>query len=151
MSALTRREVVGLVSAGMVSLATGRQTAVAAEDKPLTPETIVGKKFAGKATVEFVVGEAGVMLTGRITLVGESEPLHLAPKGDGKKRSPVYVHVSWESATRLKRLGIDDPAGHFRGKVVRVSGTVERLEGESGAEYRIQVTNLDQFEDIRKP
>lgn len=55
----------------------------------------------------------------------------------------VYVLVSWEAATRLKRLGIENPVGHFRGKVVRVSGAVERLDGSSGPEYRIRVTTLD--------
>ena len=146
MRSVSRREVIGLVSAGVVTVAMGSRVSGAAKEKPLTPETIVAKEFEGKATVEFTVGKAGVMLHGRIFMADESEPLHIAPKA-----GRVYVVVSWETATRLKRLGIENPAEHFRGKVVRVSGTVERLAGSSGAEYRIQVTNLDQIEVIRKP
>jgi hypothetical protein len=150
MSSFSRREVVGLASAGVVSVAMGLPVG-AAEEKPLTPEAIAEKKFEGIATVEFTVGEVGLVLTSRDTSTEESEPLHIAPKAAGKKAGRVHVLVSWEAATRLKRLGIENPADHFRGKVVRVSGTVERLTGSPGPEYRIQVTTLDQFEVIRKP
>jgi hypothetical protein len=151
MTPVTRREVAGLVSAGVVAAVAGRPAAGAAEEKPLTPAAIAGKMFEGRATVEFPVGEVGLMLTSRVTSAEESEPLLIAPKADGKKTGPVYLLVSWETATRLKRLGIENPAEHLRGKVVRVSGTVERLAGRSGPECRIQVTTLDQIEVIRKP
>lgn len=131
--------------------AQGDQPPATAEKKPLTPALIVEKKFEGQATVEFPVGEVGLMLTSRATTIEESEPLHIAPKAEGKQTGQVYLLVSWEAATRLKRLGIENPGEHFRGKVVRVSGIVERLAGRSGQEYRIQVTTLDQFEVIRKP
>jgi hypothetical protein len=150
-SSLTRREVVGLVSAGVVAAVAGLPATGAAEEKPLTPAAIVEKKFEGQATVEFPVGEVGLMLTSRATSTEESEPLLITPKAEGKKTSQVYLLVSWETATRLKRLGIENPAEHFRGKIVRVSGTVERLTGSAGTEYRIQVASLDQFEVIRKP
>jgi hypothetical protein len=149
MPSLSRRDALRLVSAGVVAVAMALPMVGAAEEQPLTPEAIMENKVEGKATVEFPVGVVGLMLTSRATLADESEPLHIAPKG--KKAVGVYVLVSWEAATRLKRLGIENPAEHFRGKVVRVSGTVERLTGSSGPEYRIQVTSLDQFEVIRKP
>ena len=151
MLTLTRREVAAFLLACGALAVTGPPVALAAEEKPLSPETIVAKKFEGKATVEFLVGEAGLMLTSRGTRPDESEPLLITPKTAGKKAGKVYVLVSWEAATRLKQLGIENPSEHFRGKVVRVSCTVERLEGSSGPEYRIQVTTLDQFEVIRKP
>ena len=151
MPSLSRRDALRLVSAGVVAVTMALPMVGAAEEQPLTPEAIMEKKVEGKATVEFPVGEVGVMLTSRATLADESEPLHIAPKTARKKAVGVYVLVSWEAATRLKRLGIENPAEHFRGKVVRVSGTVERLTGSSGPEYRIQVTSLDQFEVIRKP
>jgi hypothetical protein len=150
MSALTRREVIGFVSAGVAAAVAGRP-AGAAEEKPLTPAALVEKKVEGQATIEFPVEEVGLILTSRATLTDESEPLFIAPKTADKKAGRVYVLVSWEVATRLKRLGIENPAQHFQGKVVRVSGTVERLTGSTGPEYRIQVTSLDQFEVIRKP
>jgi hypothetical protein len=151
MSSLTRREVVGLVSAGVVAAVVGLPAAGVTEEKPLTPETIVEKKVEGRATVEFQVEDVGLILTSRATLTDESEPLHLAPKTADKTAGSVSVLVSWQVATRLKRLGIENPAKHFRGKIVRVSGVVERLMGSTGPEYRIQVTSLDQFEIIRKP
>jgi hypothetical protein len=129
------------VSAGVVAAVAGRPAAGAAEEKPLTPEAIVEKKFEGRATVEFQVEDVGLILTSRATSAEESEPLHLAPKTAGKKAGSVSVLVSWEVATRLKRLGIENPAKHFQGKVVRVSGVVERLTGSTGPEYRIQVTS----------
>jgi hypothetical protein len=151
MPLLSRRDALRLVSAGVVAVTMALPMVGAAEEQPLTPEAIMEKKVEGKATVEFPVGEVGVMFTSRATLADESLPLHIAPKTAGQKAVGVYVLVSWEAATRLKRLGIENPAEHFRGKVVRVSGTVERLTGSSGPEYRIQVTSLDQFEVIRKP
>jgi len=148
---LTRREVVALLLACGTWAVTGLPDALAGEEMPLSPETIVEKKFEGKATVEFQVGEVGLMLTSRATSLDESLPLHIAPKAAGKKGVQVYVLVSWETATRLKRLGIEDPAEHFRGKLLRVSGTVERLSGSSGTAYRIQVNSLDQLEAVRRP
>jgi hypothetical protein len=150
MSPLTRREVVGLVSAGVVAAVVGPPAAGAAGEKPLTPETVVEKKVEGRATVEFRVEEVGWILTSRATLTDESLPLHLAPKVADKKAGSVYVLVSWEVATRFKRLGVENPAEHLQGKIVRISGIVERLTGRTGPEYRIQVTSLDQFEIIRK-
>ena len=61
--------------------------------------------------------------------------------------------VKREVATRLLKLGIADPAEHLRGKTLRVSGTVEQINRPSTPAtlvYRIQVTNLDQLENIRK-
>ena len=73
-------------------------------------------------------------------------------------------------ATRLVQLGIVDPEKHFRGKVLRVSGGVERfrvnpdttlgrirrdIPGRDGAskvpEYVISVTSLDQIKVVRVP
>lgn len=57
MSSFSCREVFRFVSAGVVSVTMGLPVVGAAEEKPLTPETIVEKRFEGKATVEFQVGE----------------------------------------------------------------------------------------------
>jgi hypothetical protein len=86
----------------------------------------------------------------------------------------VYVIVSWRAATRLRHLGIDDPAGHFRGQTVRVAGTVKRLTGGdipdhrtlfttdrgyrsetvpggTAAESCVEVDSLDQLKLLHKP
>jgi hypothetical protein len=54
----------------------------------------------------------------------------------------------------MLQLGIEDPAEHFQGKILRVSGTVERLKRPSTPlvqVYRILVTDLDQLQSVRKP
>jgi hypothetical protein len=150
MSALTRREVAVLLLASGAWVVTSQSAAPAAEDSPLSPEKIVEKKFEGKATVEFVVGEVYLEPESWAAEAWRSVPLRIVPKAAGEK-GQVEVLVSGETANRLKRLGIEDPALHFQGKVLRVSGTVERIIKRSGTVYRIQVKGLDQLDDIRKP
>jgi hypothetical protein len=150
MIAVTRRMVFGLITAGAAAATFGQPVARAADEKPLTPEAIVAGGFTGRAVVEFTVGEVAAIRTGRSMLVDESLSLHIVAASAGKQKSAVYVLVSWETATRLKQLGIEDPAEHFRGKTVRVSGALERHMRSSVSEYYIKVTSLDQFKVIRK-
>jgi WD40 repeat protein len=101
--------------------------------------------------VELTVIEVGRVRTGRSTRADESEPLTLVVKAPGEDGGLIHLDVSGEVATRLKRLGVEDPAEHFRGKVVRVRGTLERLTRRPGPASRIEIKDLDQFEIIRKP
>ena len=71
-----------------------------------------------------------------------------------KAGQEFWVIVSRETATRMLRSGIVDPTQHFRGKVVRVSGTVKVVKPPSAPAktiYKIHVTSLDQLESIRTP
>jgi hypothetical protein len=127
--------------------------ASATEAKPLSPETIIEKNFEGKATVEFTVAE--VYLKPASWAVSsdrhwEAVPLQVVAK-DTATTPRVLVLVSGEVTARLKQLGVEEPAGHFRGKVLRVSGTVVRGQRRDGPEYRILVNSLDQLEAIHKP
>ena len=70
---------------------------------------------------------------------------------EGKVQGQVSVIVSRKTANRLKQLGIEDPNVYFRGKVLRVSGTVEVEWHRAGPEYSLQVNSLDQIEAIRTP
>jgi hypothetical protein len=36
----------------------------------------------------------------------------------------MAVVINEEGAARFKKAGIDEPAGHFKGKTIRVTGTV---------------------------
>jgi hypothetical protein len=123
--------------------------AVRADDKtPLSPETIVAKDLVGKATVEFLVGD--VYLRPSSWAVDANDhwravPLSIVQTGDATKER-LTVLVSGEVTARLKALGIDS-AQHFNGKLLRVSGSVNR----TGNTYVIQVKSLDQLESIRKP
>ena len=52
----------------------------------------------------------------------------------------------------LFRLGVDpgDPGGHFRGKVIRVTGQITRKPYSSGTVYELDVESLDQFDEVRQ-
>jgi hypothetical protein len=152
MSTLTRRAVAAFLVVFGASAVVGQPVARGCEESPLSPETIVEKKFEGKATVEFTVGE--VYLESKSWSVEDfkSAALRIVPKPtEGKVQGQVSVIVSRKTANRLKQLGIEDPNVYFRGKVLRVSGTVEVEWHRAGPEYRIQVNSLDQIEAIRKP
>ena len=146
----------------------------AGDAAPLSPQAVLDGKYVGQATLEFAIDKAGQLFEARSIKPGESDALYLAPKADGGHGSRVYVIISWGVATRLLQLGVDDPTEHFRGKMIRVSGSVRRLAGDdlpksrslywstgkyrsetvsSGTEpeYAIEVTSLDQLKLVRKP
>jgi hypothetical protein len=152
----TRREIVAFVLACGAWGLTGSPVSLAADESPLSPETIEAKDFQGKATIEFLVGHVALLPTSWTDEGWKSVSLLVAPEiwrevGDQRVLNRTHVVVSRETIARLKQLGIEDPAEHFSGKVLRVSGTVERVSGSSVPEYRIQVNSLDQLEAIRKP
>ena len=153
MLTLPRRVAAALVLACGVWAAAGTPVALAAGDAPLSPERVVARDFQGKATVEFSVGEVYLRPTSWAVSSDrrwQAVPLRIVPKA-GAAKERVMVLVSGDTAARLKRLGIDNLAEHFRGKVLRVSGTVQRLRTRAGPEYRLQVNSLDQLQAIRKP
>lgn len=90
-----------------------------------------------------------------IFMPGLSHAQMIKAKVSGAKDGEEFwVMVSRETATRLLRLGIEDPAEHCRGKVLRVSGTVERVTPPSApakTTYKIHVTSLDQLESVHQP
>jgi hypothetical protein len=140
-----------LVACGLITLA-GSPMARADDKTPLSPETIIAKDLVGKVKVEFLVGD--VYLRPSSWAVDANEhwravPLSIVPKGDSTKER-LAVLVSGEVTARLKSLGID-PAHHFNGKILSVSGTVERSINRAGNTYVIQISSLDQLESIRKP
>ena len=164
MITLAPRVAAALVLAGIawvgaspsVALGHGISTAPAARQGPLSPETIIAKNITGKATVEFVVGEVQLMPAtwSASAHAGWKEvPLNIYPKNIEKKGSfrQVSVIVSGQVAARLKQLGIDNLAQYFRGKVLRVTGTLTSQEKRAGTFYRLEVTSLDQLQVITPP
>jgi hypothetical protein len=128
----------------------------AAPQGPLSPETIVEKNITGMATVEFTVDEVYLLPESWAVSANDrwkAVPLHIVPKKVGKSKAPykMSVIVSGQVASRLKQLGIKNPAEHFRGKVLRVTGTVTSQEKRAGTFYRLEVTSLDQLQVIRPP
>jgi hypothetical protein len=73
--------------------------------------------------------------------------LQLEPKDDR-----FILYRTRNTATRLKRLGMEDPASHLLGKLVRVTGTVERkLPSDGTPWFEITGSKPDQISGIRKP
>lgn len=145
----TCRQAVAILLTGVVAVVMGITIASAAEEKPLSPETILKEKFEGQATVELQVGDVTTLNIDSLFVPGVSHAQIVKAKVPGAKDEQAFLLiVSREVATRLLKLGIEDPAEHLRGKVLRLSGRVER---RSETQYQMRVTSLDQLENIRKP
>jgi hypothetical protein len=105
--------------------------------------------------VELAVDEVHTLNLDSLFVPDVSHDQIIKAKIPGAKTDQEFlVIVKREVATRLLKLGIADPAEHFRGKILRVSGTVEQVKRPStppALVYRILVTNLDQLQSIRQP
>jgi DNA/RNA endonuclease YhcR with UshA esterase domain len=106
------------VLAGLVVCASA---ALAADDKPLGPVE-ARKKVGKKITVEMTVKAAKDRLEKR----GE---IYLDSEEDFKDEKNFAVVITKKGAESLKEAGIDDPAGHFKGKKIKASGTVKEVDG----------------------
>jgi DNA/RNA endonuclease YhcR with UshA esterase domain len=103
----------------LASLVVCASVALAADDKPLGPVE-ARKKVGKKITVEMTVKAAKDRLEKR----GE---IYLDSEEDFKDEKNFAVVITKKGAESLKKAGIDDPAGHFKGKKIRVSGTVKEV------------------------
>jgi hypothetical protein len=123
------------------------------EAKPETAATILEKKLSGEMTVEFLVEEVHTLKIDSLFKPGTSEPQILRSKKDaGQDEDEFWVIVHREPATELVKMGIADPAEHFRGKVVRISGTVERVTNRlaPGKDlFKLQVTGVAQLKSVK--
>jgi hypothetical protein len=91
-----------------------------AEEKPLTPEEAI-KKVDQKVTVQMEVRASKNRLEKR----GE---IYLDSREDYKDEKNLAVVIQKAGAAKFKELGIADPAEHFKGKTIRVTGTVILFE-----------------------
>jgi hypothetical protein len=112
--------------------------AAGADDKPLTPAEAI-KKVNEKVTVQMEVKAAKDRLEKRGEIYLDSEEDFRDPKNLG-------VVVTRAGAAKLKEAGIADPAEHFRGKTIRVTGTVILREKRP----RIEVHDAKQIKVVRK-
>ncbi|HEX3149467.1 MAG TPA: hypothetical protein VHR66_15440 [Gemmataceae bacterium] len=80
--------------------------------KPLTPAE-AAKKVNEKVTVEMEVKSTG----------GKG-PYFLNSEADFKDAKNLTVLISEEVLAKFKAAKIDDPKTHFKGKLIRVTGTV---------------------------
>jgi DNA/RNA endonuclease YhcR with UshA esterase domain len=103
-----------------VALAAGMCAARAAEDKPLTPVE-ARKKVGQRITVKMTVRAAKDRLAKRGEIYLDAEP-------DFRDIKNFAVVITRAGAASLKAAGIDKPAAHFKGKTIRVTGTVKEVE-----------------------
>src|SRR5260370_32444107 len=129
---------------------TGPPVALAAVENPLSPQMIVEKNITGKATIEFTVGKVYLP---RPSCDGswKAMPMGIVPKlGDDALFRKVYVYVSEKVTARLIQLGIENPAEHFRGKILRLCGMITRYETRAGPDYPLEDNDLVHLQVIRK-
>jgi hypothetical protein len=122
----------------------------------MTPDEAAQSWTGGYVTVEFRVGTVAGMVGG---LQGEGMPPHLIPfqlvsdeplKGGGR----FHVYLNGKLLEDLHRLALD-PAEHFDGAVVRVTGTLRKVEvsgdGARRTDFQMVVLDLDKFRVVRRP
>jgi hypothetical protein len=111
--------------------------AVVADDAPAKPLTAAeaAKKVNEKVTVEMEVKSTG----GRSNRYLNSEP-------DYKSADNFYVFIAKEVLPKFKEAKIDDPTDYYKGKTIRVTGTVTVLEDKP----RIEVAGPDQITVVEK-
>ncbi|HTU19833.1 MAG TPA: hypothetical protein VMG10_17350 [Gemmataceae bacterium] len=94
--------------------------ASARKDKPLSPAEAI-KMVDKEVTVQMVVRSSKNALAKRHEIYLDSEE-------DFRDEKNLAVVITEEGAANFKEAGIDDPAEHFRGKTIRVTGTVIRKD-----------------------
>jgi hypothetical protein len=108
------------------------------EARPLSPAEAI-KQVGKKVTVQFKVRAAKDRLRKR----GE---IYLDSEKDFKDAKNLAVVVTRAGAAALKKAGIADPAGHFKGKTIRVTGKVIRKDERP----RIEVDDARQIKLVEK-
>jgi hypothetical protein len=88
------------------------------QDKPLSPAEAI-KRVNEKVVVEMLVKATKNRLEKRKEIYLDSEEDFRDPKNLG-----IIINVA--GAAKFKEAGIDDPAVHFKGKTIRVTGTVTK-------------------------
>jgi hypothetical protein len=116
----------------------GLLPAGAAADKPITAEEAT-KKFGEKVLVEMVVRASKE----RLEKFGE---IYLDSEEDFRSPKNLGVVITKAGAAAFANAGIKDPATHFKGKTIRVSGTVS----EKDKKFRLIVEDPKQIEVVEK-
>ncbi len=111
---------------------------VTAEEKPLTP-IAARKKVSDTIVVEMEVKAAKDRLEKR-------SEIYLDAEEDFKDEKNFAVVITRRGATSLKDAGIDDPAEHFRGKIIRARGTVKKVDEVP----RIEIDEAEQIWIIKR-
>jgi len=111
--------------------------ASAEKDKPLPPVDAI-KKVNEKVTVEMTVKASKNRLEKRGEIYLDSEEDFHDPKNLG-------IVITKTGAAAFAKAGVEEPAGHFKGKTIRVTGTVIIKEKRP----RIEVDDPKQIETVK--
>jgi DNA/RNA endonuclease YhcR with UshA esterase domain len=84
--------------------------------KPLSPEE-AAKKVNEKCTVQMEVKTVGMAKSGKVVFLN-SESDFRSPKN-------FTIMLGEQALEKLKKANIDDAGAHYKGKTVRVTGTVK--------------------------
>jgi hypothetical protein len=98
----------------------GSSCVIAADETPLKPVE-ARKKVGSQITVEMTVRAAKDRLDKR----GE---IYLDSEEDFHDEKDFAVVITKAGAASLKNAGIDNPAEHFKGKMIQATGTVKEVD-----------------------
>jgi hypothetical protein len=112
--------------------------AARADDPEIVPAAEARSRDGRTCTVEMTVRSSKHAVP-RKTYFLDSE-------ADFKDPKNVAVLISDEDAASFRRAGIDDPAAHYKGKTIRVTGKVA-IQRETNY-VRIHVTSPDQIQVV---
>ena len=112
--------------------------AAGVDEKPLTPVE-ARKRVNEKITLEMFVKASKDRLE-------RHKEIYLDSETDYKDARNMAVVINEEGAARFKKAGVAEPAGHFKGKTIRVTGTVTLDRGRP----RIVVSDPAQIRVVEK-
>jgi hypothetical protein len=105
-----------------LTVGVGLLAAAGAKDAPpLSPAEAIEQIGKPQVVVELTVKSAKDRLVKRGIIYLDSEDDFADPKNLG-------VAISAQAAAKFKKAGIADPAEHFQGKTIRVTGCIMRFE-----------------------
>ena len=84
--------------------------------KPITPDE-AAKRVGEKCTVEMDVKSVGVSKNGGVAFLNSEE--------DFKDEKNFTAFLGKEAVEKFKKAKVEDLAAHFKGKTIRVTGTVK--------------------------
>ena len=108
-----------------------------AAEKPLTAEQALAKA-GSEVYVELTIASAKNLLADRGAIYLDSEKNFRDPKN-------IAITITKAAAADLKKTGVEDPAEHFKGKTVRVRGTLNLKDKVA----RLEVKEAKQIELVK--
>ncbi len=106
-----------------IALVSASPPSVARDEPSVVPADQAAKHVGEECVVEMTV------LRGKDGIHGKR--YYLDSKEDYKDSSCFTVIIAYEHLDAFRKAGIDDPAHHYRGKTLRVTGKVVREEDQT--------------------